>query len=535
MAVLGQCPSSSSNFLAADPFISVNEVTTVAGVYALSGYMTDMLHVSSSGTALSNAGVANAFMTAANLADISSGSALATTPAGNGTAPQAKVNTIANVLAACIDSDGTVVSTPVPTSCYTLFSNATSDGTSSGTVPTETVTAVLNMVHNPGTNVANLYALQAGTAPFQPSLSGVTDFVLALNFTGGGVGGPTGIAIDGFGNVWTANRQNTSQSTGNSASKFAAGTGAALSPAVTGYTGGGISAPGAIAIDSLGNVWIGDASNGTTILDAHLTKLAEDGTPFAATGYDLGFAGYIDTIAIDNLGNAIVAPFSKAYKVDGATGVVTPLADNGYSWLSYSLATQPNGAIWLGVSNQAPGVLELDTTGTIVFPAGVTHSYFGPRSGLQNPIAVAIDHSGDIWVGNGGTVNGVAPFGVAEFSSSGALLSPPAFISNGAGDDISGYTGATSGIAIDGLGDVFISHIGNYLSELNNDGSAVTPYFYYSDSSLNGPIGIAVDGSGNVWVANYNGASVTEFVGIASPVVTPIAAGVANNMLGTRP
>ncbi len=112
MAVLGQCPSGGTNFGTAVPFISVNEVTTVAGVYALSGYMTDMLHVSSSGTALANVGMANAFVTAANLANISNGTANATTPAGNGTVPQAKINTLANILTACINSDGTVVSTP---------------------------------------------------------------------------------------------------------------------------------------------------------------------------------------------------------------------------------------------------------------------------------------------------------------------------------------------------------------------------------------------------------------------------------------
>lgn len=75
MSVLGQCPSGSTNFLSTEPFLLVNEVTTVAGAYALSGYMTDMLHVSSSGTPLANTGMANGFLTAAELADISSGAA----------------------------------------------------------------------------------------------------------------------------------------------------------------------------------------------------------------------------------------------------------------------------------------------------------------------------------------------------------------------------------------------------------------------------------------------------------------------------
>ena len=290
----------------------VNEVTTVAGAYALSGYMTDMLHVSSSGTALANTGMANAFLTAAELADISTGGAYFVTPAGNGVVPQSKINTLANILAACINSNGAVASTPTPTSCYTLFSNATADGTSSGTEPTETVTVALNMAHNPGANVANLFALEPSAAPFQPSLSSMTDLTLALSFTGGGISHPAALAVDGYGNVWTANW------TPISASKLAAGTGAALSPG-TGYTGGGIFPSGSIAIDGSNNVWIGDQSTGGDP-NAHLTKLGQDGTPVSASGYDLGIPGSITSIGIDPLGNAIVAPHGSAYRVNGSTG-----------------------------------------------------------------------------------------------------------------------------------------------------------------------------------------------------------------------
>ena len=408
MAVLGQCPSGSTNFGTALPFISVNEVTTVAGVYALSGYMTDMLHVSSSGTALANIGMANAFVTAANLADISNGSANATTPAGNGTVPQAKINTLANILAACINSDGTVVSTPAPTNCYTLFSNATSDGTSNGTEPTETVTAALNIAHNPGANVASLYALAPSIAPFQPSLSTMSDLTLAVNFTGGGIKFPKALAIDGFGNVWTVNNSSTGSS-----SKLAAGTGAALSPAGTGFTGGAIYGPDSIAIDASNNVWIGDTSSGGTTADAHLTELAADGTPVSATGYDLGVVGFLPSIVIDGSGNPLVMNpgRAQAFKVDGVTGVVTPLVFNNVLVpASFSLAIEPSGAIWLGVSQLPPGVIELDTTGTIIFPAGA--SYLGPPTGLSNPVGLAIDHAGNIWAADGGTIGGNPQSGV---------------------------------------------------------------------------------------------------------------------------
>jgi hypothetical protein len=53
---------------------------------------------------------------------------------------------------------------------------------------------------------------------------------------------------------------------------------------------------------------------------------------------------------------------------------------------------------------------------------------------------------------------------------------------------------------------------------------------------------IAVDGSGDVWVANNPGNTVSELIGVATPVVTPIAAGLpvtptadGSSNLGTRP
>jgi len=38
-----------------------------------------------------------------------------------------------------------------------------------------------------------------------------------------------------------------------------------------------------------------------------------------------------------------------------------------------------------------------------------------------------------------------------------------------------------------------------------------------------------------VWSANYDTSTVTEILGIAAPVVTPLSVGAKNNTLGTRP
>ena len=72
MAVLGNCPSS-GNFASTIPFVTINEVSTVAAAYAMSGYATDALHVASSGSAAALTGIANAFANAGNLADLPRG------------------------------------------------------------------------------------------------------------------------------------------------------------------------------------------------------------------------------------------------------------------------------------------------------------------------------------------------------------------------------------------------------------------------------------------------------------------------------
>ncbi len=206
LAILGSCPTSGSFSFATVPFINVNEVTTVAAAYAMAGFATDATHVSSSGTPLAQTGIANAFANAANLVDISTGTALITTPAGNGNVPNTLINTLANVLATCIDSIG-----PASPTCSTLFSNTLSNGTS-GTSPTDTATAAINIAHNPIAAVSALFALQAAVgSPFLPDLgTAPTDFTLFVryNFTGGRNSQSfLTIAIDGSGRrAWIRTR-----------------------------------------------------------------------------------------------------------------------------------------------------------------------------------------------------------------------------------------------------------------------------------------------------------------------------------------
>ena len=192
LALLGNCPNS-GNFLTAVPYIWVDEVSTIAAAYAFTGFATDPTHVSSSGTALAQTGIQNAFANAANLVDLSNGVALDTTPAGNGSVPQREINTLANILASCVNSTG-----PSSPACSTLFSNSLSKG-SSGAIPTNTADAAINIAHNPGTNIATLFALTTPASPFQPVLpSAPGNFTIRVEFAepAGPIHGPNAVAID---------------------------------------------------------------------------------------------------------------------------------------------------------------------------------------------------------------------------------------------------------------------------------------------------------------------------------------------------
>ena len=193
MSALGACPEGQTNFATAVPFIFINEVSTVAAVYSLSGFMTDATHVSSTTTPGSLQGIANAFLTFTNLVNIATGGALTQNAQGNGVVPQAEINTLANLLVNCVNSDGTAA-------CAPLFSNAPS---SSGAAPTDTIAAMLNIAHNPGANVAALFTASQTNIAFQPTLSAApNDWSIAITFSAPNMAGPYFPAIDSVGNIW---------------------------------------------------------------------------------------------------------------------------------------------------------------------------------------------------------------------------------------------------------------------------------------------------------------------------------------------
>ena len=495
LAGLGTC----STVVASPPYVVINEVSTIATAYAIAGFATNPTHVSSSGSTLALQGIANAFAAIPNLETLSTGVALTTTPSGYGSIPQSKINTLANILAACVNSTG-----PSSTPCSTLFDNEVS-----GSLPSETATMAIYMAQNPWKNISTIYGVQTAGAPFQPSLTAVpNDLSAAITYSASDLFDPDWLAIDGSGNVWIANYASSS-AVGKSSLMELSPAGQLLS-GETGY-GSGLSGPYLVVIDKSGNAWVLNNNSGAY----SMLEFSSSGT--AGSTFTSGL-DQPEGIAIDKSGDFWVANYQGG--VSPAQGTITELDSSGSPIDSgitgggvdgpMGIAIGATGDVW--AANEYNGITELSSTGS---PISGSSGYYGPNGGYEDN-QIAINPSGDIFA------VGFDDGSVSKLSSSGTVLD--------------GYSGGSNfyapDLAIDGAGNVWVTnYVNDSVSEWTNGGSAVTGNTEangFNSSGMDEPWSLAVDGSGNVWVANLTSTggsgTVTEFVGIGAPTVTPLVA-----------
>jgi len=494
MVALGACGSLPA-------FADITEVTTVAAAYALSGFTTvsgtaPNLTVNVKTSTTNTTGIANAFNTADELADPATGQTPTALASSQSTAEQ-RINTLANSVAACVNTTGAssaqcgeLFSCALPSASFSSTTSSCSGGT--GTVPGDTLSAALSVAHNAGiVSIAGVYDAATKNVVFSPALGAApNDWTIGLTFQSGGTS-PKGIAIDASGDVWVAN--NDSYNVNELTPSGAAAPG---SP----FTGGGLNHPYDIAIDASGHVWVTNRSGSS------VTELDSDGAAVAGSPFRGGGVSVPQGIAIDASGNVWVANNGN-YSVtelnsSGAAVAGSPFTGGGLAY-PVGIAIDASGNVW-ATSQDDNAVTELDSAG-----AAINGSPF-QGGGLNYPFGIAIDTSGNVWVANFSYNNTVT-----ELNSSGAAVAGTPFRQGG--------LDYPTDIAIDASGNVWVTNGHGYgLTELNSSGAARSPAG--GITGLSNPFGIAIDASGNVWATDLRNNTVTELVGAAAPTRTPLMA-----------
>ena len=348
-----------------------------------------------------------------------------------------------------------------------------------------------------------LAALLGGGARAQPLVDGgsIISTVAGtgvVGFSGDGGPGtsaslniPYGVAVDGGGNVFIADESN------HRIRRVAAGTGVITTVAGTGTPGfsgdGGpgtnarLNRPTGVALDGGGNMLIADGENKrirrlaagtgviTTVVGNGVQGFSGDGGPGTSASLV-----YPSEVAVDGGGNMLIADPGnhRIRRLAAGTGVISTVAGNGVQGFS---------------GDGGPG-----TSASLAYPRGVAVD-----GGGNVLIADHYNHRIRRLAAGTGVITTVAGTGVPGFSGDG-------------GPGTSASLVYPTGVAVDGGGNVLIADrannrirrlaagtgvistvAGNGVQGFSGDGGPGT------SASFNNPLAVAVDSGGNVLIADY--------------------------------
>ncbi|PTY06220.1 hypothetical protein DB347_12290 [Opitutaceae bacterium EW11] len=306
-----------------------------------------------------------------------------------------------------------------------------------------------------------------------------------------------------------------------------------------------------IAVDSAGQIFVADTFNHTirkVNTSGDVTTFA--GTPGTSGSADgTGTAAQFDSpagLAIDAAGNLFVADMvNHTIRKITPTGVVTTLAgsagnpgsDDGTGASArfqnpVGVAVDGSGNIYVADSGNSV-IRKVTSAGTVSTLAG-TAGETGPTDGsgsqarFYSPYGVAVDGSGIIYVAD--TFNHT----IRQISSSGAVTT----LAGSAGQ--SGFADATAGsarfsgpsaIAVDLSGKLYVTESANHTVRTISNGSVLTiAGAAGSDGSINGdgttarfngPQGVAVSASGSVFVSDTLNSTVRKLTRSSTPTPPP--------------
>jgi len=302
--------------------------------------------------------------------------------------------------------------------------------------------------------------------------------------------------------------------------------------------------PGRVTLDKAGNLYIADTYNNrirkVTAGTQQITTVA--GTGAGSFSGDGGLATSATlfhpfSVAVDTGGNLYIADRNnnRIRKVDKSTGNISTIAglgtgaysgDNGLASaaeLFYPIDIVGDGKGNLFIADQNNNVIRkiVIGTGVITTVAGKGSGAYSGDGGLATsaelfyPTGIAVDTSGNLFIADEGNS------AIRKVSKSNGLISTLAGDGNGA---YTGDNGAASlaelnnptGLALDAAGNIFIAdQFNNVIREINASTGKITTIVgdgtaaYAGDGApaisaeLNYPSGVAIDLSGNLFIADY--------------------------------
>ena len=373
---------------------------------------------------------------------------------------------------------------------------------------------------------------------------------------------PTGVAVDASGNnlfiADSASNRVRWVNLQNNMINLVAGNGTAGYVGVTGAsTAGELDDPEGVAVDAQGDIFIADSGNavirevtpaqGGSFANSTITTVAGGGTNPAltatipATQAELGFSPF--GVAVDGSGDLFISDTGNSVirevKLGASPPTISTLAIGADLSSPEGVAVDASGNLFIVDTNNSVVREVVHSTNTINTIAGDGSTTYGgdgnpaTTATLNSPEGVAFDRAGDLFIAD--TLNNV----IREVSAEGVITTVVGDGQSGEGADGDQATAAElngpTGVAVDmATGALFIADSGNGLVEQvtpagNNyaDGtftivtgeggtSPLTGSMPAAGALLNDPQDVAVDASGNLFIADTGDNVVCEIKPLAS-------------------
>jgi hypothetical protein len=355
---------------------------------------------------------------------------------------------------------------------------------------------------------------------------------------------PFGLAVDAAGNVYVADYDNDTVRKVTAAGVVSTLAGSAGNSGSANGQGGAalFNHPAAVAVDASGNIYVIDTSNQTVreiSAGGNVTTLA--GSPGIGGSADGAGAAasffYPGGIASTGAGVVYIADTGNhSIRAMTSPGVVSTLAGSAgqkgdtdgtgsQATFEYPYGASVDGSGHLYVADSGNNtVREITSGGGVTTIAGVGGVPGGSSDGsngaarFSNPSGAAVDGSGNVYVADSGnsTIRKIAPGGaVTTFAG----VAGATGTSDGAGS--AARFNSPAGVAVDSAGNIYVADTNNDTIRKITPGGLVTTLAGVGGQTgsgdgaggsarFNSPHAVAVDGSGNVYVADFFNSTIRE-------------------------